>query len=68
VASVRAGTRGSGEDSRRQLAWLLALYLPLTVLLVLHPLLMLFTLLGVAALASRHAARVPTPASAARGP
>ena len=68
VASVRAGTRGSGEDSRRQLAWLLALYLPLTLLLVFHPPVMLLTLLGVAALASRHAARVPTPASAARGP
>jgi hypothetical protein len=68
VASVRAGTRGGGEDSRRQLAWLLALYLPLTLLLIYHPSLMLLILIGVAALASRHAARLPTPASAARGP
>jgi hypothetical protein len=67
VASVRAGTRGGGEDSRRQLAWLLALYLPSTLLLVQHPALMLLILIGAAALASRHAARLPTPSSAARG-
>ena len=67
VASVRAGTRGGGEDSRRQLAWLLALYLPLALLLVHQPAFMLLTLVGAAALASRHAARVPTPARAARG-
>lgn len=67
AALVRSGTRGSGRDSRRLLGWLLVLYLPLMLLLSWMPALMLLTLVGAAALAARHAVRIATPASAARG-